>query len=122
MTGAVLTGAKGLPPSPVDENGRGRAGLADHVAVVTVNRTLSVSPLDDVHEAVSQVGVAETLTSHALVGAPPPWRCRWRCLRMDTWEPQPVLQYSPAPLRVRSKKPKWHGGLRQALMRPQSLL
>ncbi|MET9952430.1 hypothetical protein ABZ135_12900 [Streptomyces sp. NPDC006339] len=46
---------------PVQENDRDRAGLAAHLAVVTVDKTLKVTAHDGYHEALSRVRVVENL-------------------------------------------------------------
>ncbi|MFD0367620.1 hypothetical protein [Streptomyces sp. NPDC127114] len=46
---------------PVEENDRDRAGLAAHLAVVTVDQTLNVAARDGYHESLSRIRLIENL-------------------------------------------------------------
>ncbi|MFF5976998.1 hypothetical protein ACFY7C_36415 [Streptomyces sp. NPDC012769] len=46
---------------PVQENDRDRAGLAAHLAVVTVDKTLKITAHDGYHESLSRIRVLEDL-------------------------------------------------------------
>ncbi|MEU7028864.1 hypothetical protein AB0A60_19510 [Streptomyces sp. NPDC046275] len=47
--------------APVDESDRDRAGLAAHLAVVTVDKTLKVTAHDGYHESLTRIRVGENL-------------------------------------------------------------